>query len=141
MRVPQGVLEAQAEHLRGVVGGELLVDVRSTVDPTTGLASHRLVLRIRALEGYEYELLRLNHLLARAYPCGIRCDAVKLVVSPDDERAIREVRALEATLGNIFATNDVREIVRSLHAQAESEGERAKSKRGRRSADGGEGKR
>lgn len=135
VRIPQGMLEVQAEHLRSMVGGELLVDVRSTVDPRTGVASHRFVLRIRALEGYEYELLRVSHPLSRVYPCGLRCDPVGLTVSHEDDRAIQEDRALEATLANIFKANDVQSAVRSMHAQAQVEGERAKNKRGRRTAD------
>jgi len=135
LRIPQGVLEAQAGHLRDIVGGELHVEVRSTADMMTGVATHRFVLRIRALDKYEYELLRVSHHLARAYPCGLRCDAVKLAVTCDAPKAIQDDRALAATLGNLFKADAVRTCVRSLHAQAVVEGERAKKHRGRRAAD------
>lgn len=137
LRIPQAVLDAQAEHLRSIVGGELVVSVRSTADPRSGIATHRFVLAIRALEGYEFELLRLGHLLSRVYPCGMRCDTLGLNVSFEDERAIRDERALEATLENVFASDDVRQAVRSMYAQAIVEGERAKKKRGQRATDGG----
>lgn len=128
LKVPQSVLEYQAAHLRQLVGEALLVNVRSTVDAVSGVATHRFTLSIRALEGFEYELLRLSHPLSRVYPVGLRCEALGANVGFDDPQALKAVEDLEGMLHRVFSSREVRDSVRSLHAQAAVEAAREKKK-------------
>ncbi|QDU82965.1 hypothetical protein Pla163_00600 [Planctomycetes bacterium Pla163] len=128
LEVPQSVLELQAAHLRQLVGEALIVSVRSTVDAVSGVATHRFTLSIRALEGFDFELLRLTHPLSRVYPVGLRCDALGVDVGFDDSQALQSVEALEGMLHRVFSSREVRDSVCSLHAQAVVEAAREKKK-------------